>query len=351
MLFVKVVARHAESAKKALRKANMLDNNASVKYNNGYVYFPLCNAASRAGKTPKNFIKSIKGAKLVRMKHSKRHEREGFEGTLKKILTASEAKGLARGYDLLGNIAIIEIDDKLANKEKAIANALIASNKNIKTVLKKAGPVHGVYRLRKLKYIAGEKTFVARYRENGCTFVFDVRKVFFSNRLSYERSRLCNITADKERVMVMFAGVGPFAIEIAKRHKNANVVAIELNRRAYEYMKGNIAINKVGNVKPVLGDVRKESMAYKRYADRIVMPMPKTSTLFLDQAFVVAKKHAFVHIYAFAPADAPFEDVRKKLAEHADEHGYKAKIVGERIVRPYSATEVEVVVDFEITKQ
>ncbi|MGC8652087.1 MAG: class I SAM-dependent methyltransferase [Candidatus Micrarchaeia archaeon] len=350
MMFVKVAASAAESAKKALRKANMLDNNASVKYNNGYVYFPIKAAGQSAPKALKGFP-LISGASVVRMRSSKKRGSESFSQMLKRILTRGEAKELANGYDLLGSIAIIELSDKLDRKEKAIASALLSSNRNIKTVLKKAGPVHGIYRTRKLKYIAGERTFMARYKENGCTFVFDVRKVFFSNRLSFERSRLSGLVGSKERVMVMFAGVGPFAIEIAKQHRDSKVVAIELNKHAYEYMKANIALNKTHNVEPVLGDVRKASAAYVNFADRIIMPMPKSSMLFLDQALAVAKKHAFVHLYTFAPSEDPFGEVRGKLEEHAMRHGYNVKIFGERVVRPYSASESEVVVDFEIAKR
>ena len=41
-----------------------------------------------------------------------------------------------------------------------------------------------------------------------------------------------------------FAGVGPFAIEIAKSHPRASVLAIELNPSAYGYMLKNIRLNK-----------------------------------------------------------------------------------------------------------
>lgn len=349
MQCVKIIKSNAESAKRALRKEGLLDNNNSVKYNNGYVYFPVSAKSAEAKLKLKEFIKSSKHAELASVRAKSIAKKGSYNDMLKSILTKSELDELARGYDLLGSIAIIELSDKLARKEKKIAKALIDSNQNIKTVLKKAGPVHGIYRTRRLKYIAGRKTFIAEYRENNCVFVFDTRKVFFSNRLSYERSRLASAVKDGEHVMVMFAGVGPFAIEIAKSHKNAKVIAIELNKHAYMYMQKNIELNKTSNVKAVLGDVRKECMHYKSFADRIIMPMPKSSMLFLDEAYYVAKKHSIVHIYTFAPAANPFDAVHDILHDYARKHNSTIKVLGQRIVRPYSASEVEIVIDFEVT--
>ncbi|MGC8670149.1 MAG: class I SAM-dependent methyltransferase [Candidatus Micrarchaeia archaeon] len=350
MTYVKVPKQNAESIKRMLKKANMLDNNAQVKYNKGYAYFPIKELQHNEKEA---FLEKYANKYKVQFSNMKKEKNEkiNYEEGLKMLLSKEEFNELSRGYDLLGNIAIIEISDKLKQKEKKIAEILIGSNKNIETVLKKAGPVEGIYRLRKLKYLAGKRSFIANYKENHCVFMFDVRKVFFSNRLSFERSRLCNLSRDGESIMVMFAGVGPFAIEIAKAHKNAKIVAIELNKAAYEYMKKNIEINKVKNVVAVNGDVKDKCKEFEGFADRVIMPMPKTSLLFLDEACLAAKKHAFIHIYTFSPVSDPFGGIQKSLEQYAKEHDCQMSIVGKRIVRPYSANEVEIVADIEIKKE
>ncbi|MGC8586172.1 MAG: class I SAM-dependent methyltransferase [Candidatus Micrarchaeia archaeon] len=342
MLFVKVPKAYAEKARITLRRAKLLDNNYNVRYNKGYVYFPVKDWS---------IALSIPGAEMVKLRARKRGSARSIYDELSKFMTSEEIKMLTKGYDLLGNIAIIEVPDALEKKERQIAEALISASKHIETVLKKAGPVHGIYRTRRLKYLAGRKNFIATYRENGCVFEFDVRKVFFSNRLSFERSRLCSIAKDGENIMVMFAGVGPFAIEIAKTHKNANIVAIELNKKAYEYMNRNIMLNKVPNVKAVLGDVRKVSMRFKGFADRIIMPMPKSSMLFLDEAYTVAKKLAFLHIYTFAPSKDSLPYVQEKIDAFAKKRKIRIRLLRYRIVRPYSAAEVELVLDLEMRKE
>jgi Predicted methyltransferase len=94
-------------------------------------------------------------------------------------------ENIARGYDILGNIAIIkyinksEKSKKLIGKAEQIAKWIINSNPSIKTVVAQTSPISGKFRLRKFKYISGIKTFIATYKENNCIFKFDIRKTFF----------------------------------------------------------------------------------------------------------------------------------------------------------------------------
>ena len=228
-----------------------------------------------------------------------------------------------------------------------VGRAIIETNKGISTVLAKSGPVSGVYRKRKLRHIYGAETYTATYRENGCTFVFDARKAFFSGRLSFERGRVDRLAGNGERVAVAGAGVGPFAIEIAKHHPMSSVLAIELNRSAYVYMKRNIKLNKTGNVEPVQGDFRSVANARKGYADRVIVPMPTVSIDMLPSVFMIAKPAATVHLYAFCRSDG-VDALKERIKLTAHEHGRSARFIGRREVRPYSRDEIEVVLDIRL---
>ena len=173
---------------------------------------------------------------------------------------------------------------------------------------------------------------------------------FFSNRLSFERARISGLVKDNEKVMVFFSGVGPFAIEIAKAHRKANVVGIELNKYASKVAIENIKHNKVSNVKLENGDVKKLSKKYKSFADRIIMPLPQMSLTFLDEVLLVAKKGATVHLYAFGSNEGAFDDTINAIKAHAKERKYKIKIAFKRAVRPYSPKEIEVAIDYRISK-
>ena len=250
----------------------------------------------------------------------------------------------ARGYDLYGNIAVI---DAKPSSAKTLGRRLMAENGNIETVLRKGGAVGGRYRTRKFIYVSGKKGFIATYRENGCVFRFDVRKTFFSTRLAYERKRVSDMVRDGESVVVMFAGVGPYSIEIAKAHKRCRVVSIELNPFASRYAAENARLNRTSNVTVEQGSVDGFAAKYAGFADRIIMPLPKDSSLFLDTALKMCAKRCTVHYYAFCSARGIAPEL-KRLRAFFTARRKKFRLLGHRVVRPYSARDVEIVADFVV---
>jgi tRNA (guanine37-N1)-methyltransferase len=255
-------------------------------------------------------------------------------------------KSLTKSFDVLGNIAVIDAEGSAARK---IARIVMETHKNVKTVLRKGGAVEGRHRVRKYIFVRGRRDYIAHYNENGSSFMFDVRKVFFSPRLAYERKRIVDLVLDGEKIVVMFAGVGPFAIEIAKKNRKSDVVAIEVNRHAYRYMARNIELNKTMNVKPVLGSVEAASRDYRGFAERIIMPLPGESYKYLDAAFRMAGRRCIVHYYVFA--DDNGDDEIERLERFAKKKGFQFVLLGRRTARPYSSLISEIALDFEIRKR
>lgn len=344
---VRTLPSDAERMKNTLLRLMLLDRRRAVQHSNSYVYFPILSISNAKLKR----VIERAGGRIVQRATPVLPDKLAHTDLLARVMTRAELALIPRGFDLLGSIAIVEIPRELEPRSSDIAEAVMEANPRIKTVLAKAGAVSGVYRTRKLEFVAGKRDYIAVHRENGCTFRFDVRKAFFSARLAHERSVIVSQVRPRERVMVMFAGVGPFAIEIAKAHPDAKVVAIELNPDAHSYMLDNIELNRVGNVKAVLGDVKTAAKDFSGFADRIVMPMPKTSAEFLDEALLVASRTAVVHMYAFSSADKPFEALHDSIIRHSSRRGYSVRFLPGRIVRPYSASEVEVVVEYVISKR
>jgi tRNA (guanine37-N1)-methyltransferase len=208
-------------------------------------------------------------------------------------------------YDVLGNIAIMKFASGVRKSDKIkLAKDLLKEKKSVTTVLEKSEKVKG--RLRKIKtdFLAGVNTKVAEYKENNCRFVFDVDETYFSPRLSNERKEISEQVGKNEKVLVMFAGVAPFSIVIAKNSKPKIVYSVELNRKASKYAEKNVLLNKVGEiVKVVQGDVKKVSEDLKKEKvkfDRIVMARPQLKDSFLDSAFKLIKKNGVIHYYGFA---------------------------------------------------
>lgn len=270
-------------------------------------------------------------------------ERSAYREMLLKEAGSKAYKSMTKSYDLLGNIAIV---DGSASEARTLAKAVMAVNKNVRTVVRKDSAVRGIYRTRRFAYVAGEKTFIATCRENGVSLRFDIRKSFFSTRLAYERGRISSLVRKGETVMVMFSGVGPFALVIGKAHPDSRVIGIELNKAAHKFMLENIKLNKLRNVKAELGDVKKVARKYRNSADRIIMPLPKDSYNFLGAALLASKRHCTFHYYAFDSADDPYRMHIERIRAFFEKRGRKVRIVGKRIVRPYSSREVEIVLDF-----
>lgn len=239
------------------------------------------------------------------------------------------------GYDVVGNIAILKFDrDTSLSLKKKYASDYLNGHKSVTTVLEKTGKFSGRLRTLKTKFLAGDRTLEALYRENGCEFRFNVETCYFSPRLSEERKNIASFVHNGERVLVMFGGVGPFAIIIGKHSSAGEIYSVELGRECSKYALENVKRNKlVGRVKVIQGDVRRVIGAGKRVSeafDRIVMARPNLTDSFLDVAFSVSRKGTVIYYYGFY-----FEEDLNKLKElilsEAFKAGKKVKIL--RVVK------------------
>lgn len=232
---------------------------------------------------------------------------------LKKELTKKELVLLPRSFDVIGSIAIFsEFPSELEKREKIIGNKLIEINKNIKTVAKKTKKFSGTFRLRKVKIIAGKRTKTTLYKENNILLKLNVETCYFSSRLSTERQRIAGLIKPNEKVLVMFSGVAPFPVVIAKTSKAKEIYGIEINPACHKFAQENIKLNKINNIELFQGDVNRVIPKLKKKFDRILMPLPKTAEDFLGLALKVSKKGTIIHLYGFAHVN-DFTKVKKEI--------------------------------------
>jgi len=255
-------------------------------------------------------------------------------------------------FDIIGHIAIVEIPERLKRKKKLIAKVIMDLNKHIKTVLEKASERKGIYRIRKYRFIAGEKKFETMHKEYGCIFKLDPTKVYFSPRELTERQRIALQVNENETVMVMFAGVAPYAIQIAKKQpKVKEVIAIEINPIAVKYAKENVVLNKVKDkVRVIEGDVREKCKDFYGKCDRVVMPLPKGAEDFLDIAVKCLKNKGYIHFYNWGVEPNIFENAEKIVQEKLGNLGVKYKIINKRKVLPYAPRKWKVCLDIYVRK-
>ena len=110
--------------------------------------------------------------------------------TLESVLSTKESDELISAFDQIGHIIIIRIPDSLISKKKLIGETLLDQVKSAKSIFYQSSSVDGEFRTRDLEILAGEDKTETEYKESGCRFLVDVRNVFFSPRLSSERTRI-----------------------------------------------------------------------------------------------------------------------------------------------------------------
>jgi len=336
---VRVQEKKAEPVRRKLVQKKLVHPEYKIERENGFVFFPITSS------------KGLSGYEVVEREPQKRELgpnsiKEALEGKL----SENELEELVTSFDVVGDIAILEIRDSLKEKEKEIADAVLEVHKSINTVTKKASAMKGEYRVRELEVIGGEDKTEAVYRESGCVMKVDLAKVYFSPRLSFERLRVAKKVGPGEKVLVMFAGVGPFALVIAKNQPKATVKAIELNPIGVEYMEKNIALNKMSKqIEAIQGDVKEVvPKRFAGWADRVLMPLPKGAHEFLSEAILACKPGGIIHFYHFEETPGEVEKARKVVEDAAAKAGRKAEFLEGRVVRPYAPTINQVVVDARV---
>jgi tRNA (guanine37-N1)-methyltransferase len=204
---------------------------------------------------------------------------------------------VSSGVDVIGDIAIVRLEGFDLQEKKRVGRSIMDEMKNVRAVFEQEGGIEGEHRLRKLKYLSGERRTLTIHKENGCVFKVDVAKCYFSPRLSTERLRVAGLVKPKERVLNMFAGVGPFSVPIAKL-VGARVTSCEVNDFAARLHRENDKLNKVENLISVVAvDARELPNRTSAKFDRVLMPHPSQANIFLSTALKMVKKGGVIHYY------------------------------------------------------
>jgi tRNA (guanine37-N1)-methyltransferase len=254
-----------------------------------------------------------------------------------------------RAVDFVGGIAVVEIPSGLAEYKNIVGESILKAHRNVRTVLAKSSAVGGVCRLREYEVTAGLPDTETVYREHGCKYFLDLRKVYFSPRLSHEHYRIASQVKENETVIDMFAGIGPFSVLIAKLRNDVRVYAVDVNPDAVRYLGKNVIANSVlGKIVPVLGEIKK--VVQERLggtADRVIMNLPESAIEYVDVACEALRSEGgIMHYYEFAEGLNAVEAVKRRLTEAVNRTGRNISgFLSARIVREVAPFKWQVVVD------
>lgn len=333
-LYIKVPKAVAEKLRQRFVCDGVLDRRRVVLREGDFILLPVVRSVSVEGgviSRRKSRVSAFKPRSL----------REALRGRL----AGKDLRLFPSAFDVVGDVAVLDLPEALLKRRRLIANALLRTFSSIRVVALKVSPVSSDYRVRGVRVIGGENRTLTVHKEYGCLYRVDVSSMYFSPRLGGERMRVASKVEDGERVLVMFAGIGPYAVLIARKRRPREVVAVELNPKAVGFMRENVRLNKVGGVVSVFeGDVRVVVPNLGRF-DRIVMPLPKDAGDFLDVALPASNKNGVVHFYDFA---ATSDESGEKVKDICRRLGYRIRVLESVYCGSYSPILSRTCVDFKI---
>jgi tRNA (guanine37-N1)-methyltransferase len=336
-----------------LAKTGILDRHFSVKTDDQTIALPLTRDPTEVEIDELRKLVPSASLRIEDFEPRMRHPRT-LEEALARRVSRDVLSRLPKSFDVVGDITILELDPELVPYETIVAEAIMEVNPNVRSVFANSGEVSGAERIRPLRYVAGENRTCTIHKEYGCLFKVDLSKVFFSPRLSTEHQRVAQMVDKGERVLDMFAGVGPFSILIAKRFGDVRVEAIDANPQAVELLRENVQANKVeSKVHAHVGDarevIRKE---LTQCASRVIMNHPSASKDFIRGACdALQPSGGVIHYYTFAGGENWAADSRHEIEHEIKASGY----VVERILAIHRVREVapmrwQVAVDLKVVQ-
>ena len=323
-LSLNIPKTQGENAIKLLAKLKLLNRKLAPQTTGDVLHVPLSRAPQP--EEQKQLDRALGKQNLSQEKFPFMSPAVGsLEEVLAQQLPSSVVPLVSKSFDVIGDIAIIELSPTTEPFERNIAEAVMKVHKNVKTVYSKAGPITDNQRLRPLHHVLGTVRTETIHKELGCRFKIDISKAFFSPRLSSEHNRVAEQVRPGECVVDMFAGVGPFSILIARRLQEVQVNAIDANLEAAKLIRENARLNRVQDrVRVWAGDARtviKDNLL--GIATRVIMNHPSQAREFLLSACETLRRDGGVlHYYTFADGLDSESKARKELTNAVEGSGW-----------------------------
>ena len=345
--YISVPAKDGETIRKILLTMELLDSSCKIISEEGILYFPL------KFEITENQLTTLNSAVFVdtgfRIFDVIPQDPRTLVNALEGKLPPEKLALLPRAYDLIGDIAVLEIPDEISSYSELIGEVFHNIHSNFKTVLAKKGAVSGTTRVREYILLVGEDRTKTIHTEYGCRLAVDVAKAYFSPRLLEEHNRIAQLVQPGETIVDMFCGVGPFAIHITKQ-KDAKVIAIDINSSAIDLLGESIELNKlVGTILPVVADAHDYVNTNELSVDRVIMNHPSGASDFIGEACSILKPGGTMHYYDFIGGDTPEETLMEKVTTLVENEGRKVKSIDlVRRVRDSAPYEFQMVADVVI---
>ena len=263
--------------------------------------------------------------------------------------TDAERSQAPSSWAVLGSVVLADFED--CPRPGEVGEALLELHREADTVLDRGSGIDGEHREPSVSVVAGAGDTETVHVEHGTRYAIDLAEVMFSPGNKAERARMGDEVEVGERVLDMFAGIGYFALPMARA--GADVTAVEKNPTAFRFLVENAQLNDVaGNLDTILGDCREVEAS----ADRVVMgyydalggPVAGEDPGYLAAALAALEPGGTLHVHAAVPEAELWGRPVGRLREGCERAGRSVEILDRRRVKSHSEGVFHVVMDARV---
>lgn len=312
---------------------------------------------------------SALGKESLEIKYENYHLRD-----ILKAILPEDFEGVS-SFSQVGHIVHVNLRDKVLPFKQIVGQVLLDNVPNCKSVVNKLNSIDNVYRNFHLELLAGDENYQALVKENGVSFEFDFSKVYWNSRLSTEHERIVQSVQPNDIVYDVFAGVGPFAVPIAKK-KKCRVLANDLNPDSAKWLGHNKKLNKIGSnlevfnkdakdfiLDEIKADLEKELIREGKRTLRVVMNLPEMGKEFLkyfqglisDQELLdkwnPSDRPVLINVYCFVRGEDLLLAAQESVEEQLQSKLTPEQIQSIKFVRNVAPNKDMMRVSFYLTKE
>jgi tRNA (guanine37-N1)-methyltransferase len=321
---VRISYKLAETVLKELRKHKAIDLSLEFVRETEKLVIPTILPEDKITKILANLKENYEFTTLIFMK--KEVSPTNLYDAVKDYIPPKFHEFIPKAFDAIGEIVIVDINDKILEYKEEIGSALLSLFPSIKTVYRKASAVSGKLRVREVELLAGEEKCETLHIEHGIKIWTNVCDAYFSPRLGHEHKRVADKVLDQEVIIDLFTGVGPFPLHIAK-NVEATIFAVDINKKALKCLEKSMDLNNLkGEIVLVYGDCRLITESLLQ-ADRIIMNLPSKAHEYLDVVCQIIKPGGVIYFYQFVSDEEPELKMKKILEKKLEENNFVIKEV------------------------